>query len=177
MKIIPFERSYWIIPGKLMAGKYPASREKAKSMIKLDSLLDAGIKTIIDLTEKDETNIYNDPLFHYSDYFYGIAGQRNINVDHLRFEIPDLQIPTNEVVKEIIEVIDNSIEKNNPVYVHCRGGVGRTGTIIGCYLIEKGMADKSNVFDTIAYLKRTTDVHDIDSPETDIQKKFVLNWK
>lgn len=46
---LPFERSYWIIPGKLMAGEYPAAPDETESYKKLDGLIRVGIKTVINL--------------------------------------------------------------------------------------------------------------------------------
>ena len=46
---LPFERSYWVIPGKLMAGEYPAAPDETESYKKLDGLIRVGIKTVINL--------------------------------------------------------------------------------------------------------------------------------
>ena len=53
---VPFPRSYWVIPGLLLAGEYPGSRDYVKEKEKLTGLLDAGILQIINLMEPDETN-------------------------------------------------------------------------------------------------------------------------
>ncbi|WP_188406321.1 protein-tyrosine phosphatase family protein [Psychroflexus salis] len=44
------------------------------------------------------------------------------------------------------------------VYVHCWGGVGKTGTVIGCFLLEQQMATTENIIQTIEYLKRSTSI-------------------
>lgn len=177
MMITPFERSYWVIPGKFMAGKYPASREKNKTLVKLDNLLSVGIRTIIDMTEEEEANIYNDPLFQYHDYLLGLAGQKNFKINRKRIPIPAYNVPTMEEAKQIIDLIDEGVKNSSPVYLHCRGGMGRTGMMVGCYLLSKGMANKENIFPMIDYLKRTTDVHDLNSPAVKAQIEFIKNWK
>lgn len=78
---------------------------------------------------------------------------------------------------EIIELIDKSLNDNKPVYFHCWGGVGRTGTVLGCYLLHKNMATRENVFGIIDYLKRTTSISNRQSPETEEQRNFVLSYK
>lgn len=52
----PFERSYWGIPGKLMAGEYLAAANEAEAKRKLKGLIQAGIITVINLTEANEQN-------------------------------------------------------------------------------------------------------------------------
>jgi protein-tyrosine phosphatase len=77
---------------------------------------------------------------------------------------------------EIIQLISALIQEGKKVYLHCWGGIGRTGTVIGCYLIENQMASTENVMQTIDYLKRTTPIKDRRSPETDEQMDFILDW-
>ena len=79
-------------------------------------------------------------------------------------------------MKEILHFINSLINNGKKVYVHCWGGVGRTGTVVGCYLIEQNMATTDNVLQTIDYLKRTTPISERNSPETEEQVNFVLNW-
>ena len=50
----PIEDSYWIEPGKLLAGEYPGARDEGEARHKLRRLLDAGITLFIDLTEAGE---------------------------------------------------------------------------------------------------------------------------
>jgi protein-tyrosine phosphatase len=37
-----------------------------------------------------------------------------------------------ELMTTILDAIDESMTAGKPVYVHCWGGMGRTGTVIGC---------------------------------------------
>lgn len=56
---------------------------------------------------------------------------------HVKLPIQDVSIPTSvKSVKELIERIQEILKENerNKVYIHCWGGVGRTGTIVGCLL-------------------------------------------
>jgi hypothetical protein len=39
----PFPKSYWVIPGRLLAGAYPGAKDPAEAAGKLKALFDAGI--------------------------------------------------------------------------------------------------------------------------------------
>ena len=56
---LPFPDSYWVIPGRLLAGEYPGAAEEHAARKKLVSLLHCGINAILNLTEEDELVDYN----------------------------------------------------------------------------------------------------------------------
>ncbi len=171
MNVLPFERSYWVLPNKLLAGNVPTSYDDEERKLKMTGIISVGIDVIINLQEQDETN-------HYGDYFYDYAKDlRHYGISTLRFPIVDLGIPSEEQMIKILNLIDKSLTEDKKVYVHCWGGVGRTGTVIGCFLLRHGYASNDNVIDYIAYLKRTTPIYDRPSPETDAQIRFVRGWK
>ena len=73
---------------------------------------------------------------------------------------------------QILDSIDQSIDEGLPV-----GGVGRTGTVVGCYLIRHGIATQSDVLDRIAFLRREELTAYRQSPETLEQRRMVQNWR
>jgi protein-tyrosine phosphatase len=79
------------------------------------------------------------------------------------------------MMKQILDEIDAQLAAGRPVYVHCWGGKGRTGTVIGCYLIRHHLATRDTVFDRIAWLRRDIRPYQI-SPETEEQYEFVRSW-
>ena len=50
----PITNSYWVVPGKLLAGEYPINLDEASSWEKMGRLLAAGVTEFIDLTEEGE---------------------------------------------------------------------------------------------------------------------------
>jgi len=171
MSILPFDRSYWVLPGKLMAGEIPAAQTTQATIEKLTALANCGIKTIINLMETTETDYDGNLFYNYELHI------KTLNISMIRLPIVDLSIPSVDKMKNILSQIDESIQQGKPVYVHCWGGIGRTGNVVGCYLIEHGFANRENVFDFIDYLKRTTNAADRLSPETEEQREFVRQWK
>src|SRR5690606_41460522 len=60
-------------------------------------------------------------------------------------------------------------EERGRVYVHCWGGVGRTGTVVGCLLLDRGLATGDDVLYRLAELRAGTRKGRRPSPETPAQ--------
>lgn len=71
----------------------------------------------------------------------------------------------------ILDTLDSAMESGHTVYLHCHGGRGRTGTVVGCWLVRHGRTGEQALA-RIAELRG-----DHESPETREQRAFVLNWK
>jgi protein-tyrosine phosphatase len=81
-------------------------------------------------------------------------------------------------MRTILDAIDRSLAASRPVYVHCFGGVGRTGTVVCCWLLRHKLATAANVFDVLRQLRLADHVTaGRKAPETNEQERFVLNWK
>ncbi len=78
----------------------------------------------------------------------------------------------------ILDTIDDALADGHQVYVHCWGGIGRTGTTVGCWLVRQGhdgpsaLAEVARLFG--ATLKGQAGRH---SPETSAQCDWVKTWR
>ena len=62
------------------------------------------------------------------------------DVVHERHPIRDLSVPRSpQDMASILDALDEALEGGRNVYVHCWGGVGRTGTVVGCWLVRHGL--------------------------------------
>lgn len=163
--------SYWVIPGKLLAGEYPGARTEAEARAKLGALLDAGVRTFIDLTEAGEYN-----LRPYWPLVQQLAAERQIQVTHRRLSIPDMGTPTPDHMRAVLDAIDAAIDGGQPVYVHCFGGIGRTGTVVGCHLVRQGATGEAALAEIARRRQGTPDGYR-QSPETEAQRRLVLSWR
>ena len=177
---VPFNQAYWVVPDRFMAGCYPGTEHSADSVAsqdKLRGLLEHGIRHIINLMEPAEVNSKGNPFVPYEDPMSAIARAMGCNVKFDRRPIRDYGIPTPKAMKKLLDIIDLSIENNQPVYLHCLGGLGRTGTVVGCYLARHGSDSGQKVLDIIRALRRNTATHHLASPETAQQIELVCSWR
>ena len=173
----PLPRTYWVVDGLFLAGAYAGKPETRASKERLSGMFNAGIRTFVNLMEENESNNVGTPFVRYDDLLQTIASDANERVECLRFPIVDGHITTHERMRSILDTIDGSLEKKRPVYVHCFGGIGRTGTVVCCWLLRHGYATKENVFDVLTKLRKAdTERSSRKAPENDTQNQFVLSW-
>lgn len=159
----PLNESYWVVPGKFLAGEFPGDFDKRYARAKINSLIEAGITSFIDLTEKDEG---------LSPYFPELEDQT-----YERFPIKDGSIPDSpKKTVEILDAIDSRISQGKTVYLHCWGGVGRTGLIVGCWLSRHGHKGVSALERLHELWQQRSKSDRLETPETDEQERYILNW-
>ena len=165
----PIADSYWVVNDLFLAGEYPGTHGNKGTLAKIAKITAAGIRTFIDLTEADE------PLEKYNAVLQTVAERDGFEAKHIRHPIPDLGLPAREQMKHILTTIREETEAGRPVYVHCWGGVGRTGTVVGCWLAEQGLTG-TEALERIAEIRQHTPDGHRRSPETEAQRRFVCEW-
>jgi protein-tyrosine phosphatase len=167
----PLPDSYWVSPD-FLAGEYPGSRHEDEARQKLSALLAAGINFFLDLTEEVERNVSLKP---YHTLLDEEAARLGLNVEYHRLPIRDVDVPTAATMTKILDTLDEALAAGKKVYVHCWGGVGRTGTVVGCYMVRHGMGGAAAIR-KIAELRQGTPDEWKTAPQTQAQRTMILNW-
>jgi protein tyrosine phosphatase (PTP) superfamily phosphohydrolase (DUF442 family) len=89
----------------------------------LSWLAQAGVKSRIDLRGDDRDNQWYPPVWN--------------PIKTFTVDVPDFASPTIEMVEKFLSIADNPA--NQPVFVHCKAGIGRTGVMTACRNIAHGM--------------------------------------
>jgi protein tyrosine/serine phosphatase len=166
----PISESYWVEPGRLLAGEYPGDYDEERARKRIDALIEAGLHTFIDLTQPNEVAPYSSILREQ-------AQAHAIKVKHQRFAIGDFGLPTPEQMLSILNVIDAELQAERKVYLHCWGGIGRTGTTVGCYLVRRGKTGEEALHQLAEWWKSVPkSFYHQHSPETYEQMEFIRNW-
>jgi atypical dual specificity phosphatase len=103
---------YWLDPGRLMAGEWPAAH--------LDWLARQGISVLFNLTDHP----YRDDRFRIHD-----------------IPMADGSAPDDEQIQRFCAQVERELAAKQAVYVHCLAGCGRTGTMMACYLVYRERLD------------------------------------
>ena len=172
--VLPHANCY-AVPGiaGLTAGEYPGARGRNEALAKLRSFRAAGISAFIDLTEDV------DGLKPYGALIPEVWPDPATRPLHLRLPLRDLDIPSHpERMREILDTIDTLVAQGHRAYLHCWGGVGRTGTVVGCCLVRHGR-DGDAALELVQRLFAGTHKGRLAgraSPETPAQRHYVRSW-
>jgi hypothetical protein len=162
--------SYWVIPDRFMAGAYPSAIRDDEAHLKAGWLIQNGFSFFLDLTEPGEYGLES-----YSALLLRMTAENEGTLTHKRISIHDMDIPNREEMVRILDTIDAALENGQKIYLHCYGGIGRTGTVVGCHLVRHGM-DGESALGQIATWRQDIPGGWRRSPETEEQSQLVLSW-
>ena len=135
----PLHQSYYL-HGYLFAGEYPGDKDEETAKRKINNMVHFGVKHFVDLTEEGELRPYSHLLPKGTTY--------------LRFPIPDGGVPKSiDLVNRLLDKIAYLEKTESYTYIHGRGGVGRTGIIVGCLKARELQRRGSNECDALTVLR------------------------
>ena len=155
-----------------MAGPYPGEKQEAEAIRSLTELIDAGVTFFLDLTHPKGAS--TDPLEPYEHLLHRLPDGRQAG--YARRSIDDLGVPDIQSMARLQAQISGLITNGEVPYIHCWGGVGRTGTVVGCRLVEQGMSGEEAIAH-VAALRVGLENADKPSPENELQMAFIRDWK
>lgn len=159
---LPGRLGLTILPGKHgVSFRYPG-RVYARDLDgDLASLLDAGVRRLELLVEDAELRRWGDPDV--------VERAAATGVEVLRHPIPDGSPPAS--VADLVQILAEIREGrgNGDVAIACMGGVGRSGTVAACALVEGGMSAAAAIA-TVRAVRHPTAV------ETVAQERFVSSF-
>lgn len=148
----------FFVKNRAMFGSYPSQET-------VGILENIGVKYFVNLTFKEETGI-NNYNTSYNKVWYPFV-DRSVPIDSKSFCV---------LVYKLYNIITKL--KDNKIYIHCRGGHGRSGILVAC--ISSLLFNLSGIecigYSTYCHSKRKQmrqKWRDLGSPQTFLQKEFV----
>ena len=142
--------------GRLIAGRHPCALDPENAAREVRDLLDARVTLFLDLTQTGELEPYATLVDEPARY--------------LNRPVLDFSIPTRANLVETLDEIDAELAGGGIVYVHCWAGCGRTGVVVGSWLVRHGV-------DPQEALRRIAEARGLGCPQTLEQSTFVLDWQ
>ena len=175
---VPFDRCYWVKPRLFLVGPYPGAADPKEARARIDMLVTAGIRCVLSLMEPPEVDQEGRPFEPYIPLLEASAAAHGVRIECLNMPIRDFGAPTRAFMSSILDVIDARIMVPNPkpMFVHCWGGLGRTGTVVGCWVARHGTASGKSALEMIQHLRRRDAGSSLDSPQTRLQRALVRSW-
>jgi protein-tyrosine phosphatase len=144
-----------IDPGRLIAGRHPCAGEPDDAPRLVRDLCADGVTLFVDLTQDGEL----EPYAHHVDP----------PARRLSRPIRDFAVPSVDALTETLDAIDAELESGGAVFVHCWAGCGRTGVVVGCWLVRHGASPEEA-------LARIAETRGLGCPQTLEQRLAVLSW-
>lgn len=162
-------QTYWVQAGRFLAGPCPGSDEH------LRALAAAGVTCILNLQYPDEVNHAGEPFRDYTAPYRALMDGHSLrSLRFLRMPVRDFSVPTPAGMAAILDALDAALADGHTVYLHCWGGKGRTGTVVGCWLARHGLADGQAALEQVWKLREGLKG---ESPENEEQRGMVRGWR
>ncbi len=106
----------WLEPGELCASAYPDGAM-------LHAAAAAGVTVVVNLEEEPHVE----------------AAMTRAGLKQVHLPVVDFSAPGHRQLVAGVAAIDEAITAGGAALVHCRYGIGRTGTLIACWYVSHGL--------------------------------------
>jgi len=142
--------------GRLIVGRHPSALGPEQAGDEVRDLLAQGVTLFVDLTHDGELEPYDHLV--------------PADVRYVRMPIRDFSVPDGDQLAATLDVLDSELAAGGLVYVHCWAGCGRTGVVVGSWLVRHGV-------DPRQALARIAEARGAGCPQTLEQRLVVLEWE
>ena len=129
---------------------------RENAWLEVRHLAEAGVTLFLDLTHAGELEPYSSLVEPPARY--------------VNRPIVDFSIPTRDGLVATLDEIDAELDAGGIVYVHCWAGCGRTGVVVGSWLVRHGASPEDA-------LRVVAETRGLGCPQTLEQRLFVLDWR
>ncbi len=138
----------WILEEKLAGSSKPGLYSEYDE--DLTFIADHGFNVIVSLTEEPFELLKDEPI------------------EVLHFPIPDMGVPQPRHAYDFVENLKQRLDHGDKILVHCKAGLGRTGTILSCLLVLEGYDPK----EAIQYVRRRNNSY----LQNGLQENFITHF-
>ena len=166
----PTPNCNYLLDDRIMFGWYPWSTSTGPFSNNIEDILKTGRTVFVNLTSISER-------CSFFNYIPLVVEKVNAPI-FIHYPIEDQGLPSDiDSYIKLITLLHSLVIKGDKLYIHCRGGHGRSGIVAACLLIHMGY-DNNEALDLISKAHKTRSyIPDYPCPQTKEQVQFVSQYK